>query len=110
MTSGSETDLTALTEKQKGVLKVLADADGEVLTGPEVRERLREEYGIDLTMRGMNGVIRRNSNYPRHMVDITLFKPSENNVDFRHAKHRLKPEYIDTVREQLQGPHTNIAN
>lgn len=101
MTSGSKADLTALTKNQKGVLKVLADADGETLTGPEVRERLREEYGIDLTMRGMNGVIRRNSNYPRHMVEITLFEPKEDDVDFRHAKHRLKPEYVDTVREQL---------
>lgn len=102
MTSDSKTDLTALTENQKGVLKVLADADGETLTGPEVRERLREDYGIDLTMRGMNGVIRRNSNYPRHMVEIKLFKPNEDDVEFQHAKHRLKPEYINRVRGQLQ--------
>lgn len=101
MTPNHNTNLTDLTENQKGVLKVLADADGETLTGPEVRERLREDYGIDLTMRGMNGVIRRNSNYPRHMVEIKLFKPSEDDVEFQHAKHRLKPEYIDTVREQL---------
>jgi|AntDeeMetagen681_2_1112603.scaffolds.fasta_scaffold00178_13 hypothetical protein len=102
MTSNSKTDLTGLTENQKGVLKVLADADGETLTGPVARERLRDNYGIDLTMRGMNGVIRRNSNYPRHMVEIKLFKPREDDVEFRHAKHRLKSAYIDTVREQLQ--------
>lgn len=102
MSSDNSTDLTSLTENEKGLLRVLADANGETLTGPEVRDRLRAEYGIDLTMRGMNGVIRRNSNYPRHMVKIELFEPSEDDVDFRHAKHQLKPEYIDTVRKQLK--------
>jgi hypothetical protein len=102
MASDSNTDLRDLTENQRGVLKVLAGADGETLTGPEIRERLRENYGIDLSMRGMNGVIRRNSNYPRHMVEIKLLEPGEDDVDFRHATHRLKSEYIDTVRETLQ--------
>lgn len=102
MRDDNTTDLTELTENQQALLKVLADVDGEAIRGSEARDRLREDYGIDLTMRGMNGVIRRNSNYPRHMVEIILYKPSEEGVDVQHAKHRLKPGYIDTVREQLQ--------
>ncbi len=96
------TDLTDLTEYQKAVLKVLADADGEALRGVEVRRRLQDDYGIELTKNGMNAVIRRNSRYPRQMVVIEWVDSSEIDGNTRHASHRLKPEYIDTVREQLQ--------
>lgn len=94
-------DLTDLTGNQKAVLKVLADADGETLRGVDVRRQLRENYSIELTKNGMNAVIRRTSRYPRHMVDINLISSSESEDNTRYATHRLKPEYIDTVREQL---------
>jgi hypothetical protein len=84
------------------VLKVLADADGEALRGVEVRRRLRDNYHIKLTENGMDSVTRRTSNYPRHMVDIKFYDTCEEGVNVRHATHRLKQEYIDTVREQLQ--------
>ncbi len=99
---GNGTDLTDLTEYQKAVLKVLSDADGEALRGVEVRRRLQDDYGIELTRNGMNAVIRRNSRYPRHMVVIKWVDSSEIDGNTRHVSHRLKPEYIDTVREQLQ--------
>jgi len=47
MDSNSTVDLTSLTENQQAVLKVLADADGEALWGIEVRQRLKEDYGIE---------------------------------------------------------------
>ena len=100
--SNTETDLTDLTENQKAVLKVLADADGEALRGVEVRRRLRENYGIELTKNGMNSVTSRNSRYPRQMVEIGWVDPNEIESNTRHAFHRLKPAYIDTVRAQLQ--------
>lgn len=102
MGSGTDVDLNALTDNQQGLLKVLADADGETLTGVEVRERLESDYNISLTKNAMNAVFRRTSNYPRHMVDITLKKPSTHDVEVQHATHRLKKPYIDTVRTQLQ--------
>lgn len=102
MSSNTKVDLTSLTENQKAVLKVLADADGEALWGVEVRQRLEEDYGIELTRNGMNAVIRRTSRYPRHMVVIDWVDDSEIEGNTRHASHRLKPEYIDEVREQLQ--------
>jgi len=43
VSSNSSSDLTELTENMKGILKVLADADGQALRGVEVRRRLREE-------------------------------------------------------------------
>lgn len=101
MTDNSGTSLTDLTEKQKAVLKVLADADGEALRGVEVRRRLQDDYGIDLTKNGMNGVIRKNSKYPQYMVEIRWVDSSEVDGDTRHASHRLKPEYADEVREKL---------
>jgi hypothetical protein len=102
MNTNEETDLTDLTENQKGVLKVLADADGEALRGVEVRRRLREDYGIELTKNGMNSVTSRDSRYPRKMVDIGWVDSSEIEGNTRHAYHRLKSEYIDKVRNQLQ--------
>jgi len=94
--------LTDLTENMKGILKVLADADGEALRGVEVRRRLREDYGIELTKRGMNGVISRDTRYPRYMVTIEWVDESEIDGSTRHVSHQLKPEYISKVREQLQ--------
>lgn len=102
MGTDGRTDLTDLTDYQKAVLKVLADADGEALRGVEVRRRLREDYGINLTKNGMNAATRRNSRYPRHMVVIDWVDSSEIEGNTRHASHRLKPEYIEKVREQLQ--------
>ncbi|SNR48052.1 hypothetical protein [Halorubrum vacuolatum] len=102
MTSNTEMDLTSLTEYQQAILKVLADADGEALWGVEVRRRLKEDYGIELTKNGMNAVIRRTSRYPRHMVVIKWVDDSEIENNTRHVSHRLKPEYIDEVRKQLQ--------
>jgi hypothetical protein len=96
------TNLIDLTEYQKAVLKVLADADGDALRGVEVRRRLQDDYGIDLSKNGMNAVIRRTSRYPRHMVEIKWVDSSEIDGNTRHVSHRLKPEYIDKVREQLQ--------
>ncbi|MDS0258696.1 hypothetical protein NDI56_04635 [Haloarcula sp. S1CR25-12] len=102
MGENGQTNLTDLTKNQKAVLKVLADADGEALRGVEVRRRLREDYNIELTKNGMNSVISRRSRYPRHMTDIGWVEQSEIEDNTRHAYHRLKPEYINTVREQLQ--------
>jgi hypothetical protein len=102
MSSNTKVDLNSLTENQQAVLKVLADADGDALWGIEVRQRLEEDYGIELTKDGMNAVIRRTSRYPRHMVVIEWVDDSEIEGNTRHASHRLKPEYIDEVRKQLQ--------
>lgn len=102
MNTDGGTNLTDLTTNQKAVLKVLADADGEALRGVEVRQRLREDYGIELSKNGMNSVTSRNSRYPRHMVDIGWVDSSKVEGNTRHAYHRLKPEYIEKVRKQLQ--------
>lgn len=102
MSAQGDTDLTDLTENQQAVLKVLADADGDALRGVEVRRRLREDYNIELTKSGMNSVTSRTSRYPRHMVDIGWVDEDEIDGSTRHAYHRLKSEYIDTVREQLK--------
>lgn len=102
MDSNTGVDLNSLTENQKGILKVLADADGDALWGIEVRQRLQEDYGIQLTRNGMNAVTRRTSRYPRQMVVIEWVDDSEIEENTRHASHRLKPEYIDEVRKHLQ--------
>lgn len=102
MTENSPTDLTELTNNQKAILKVLADANGEALRGVEVRERLQEDYSVELTRMGMNAVTRRTSRYPRYMIDIGWVDQSEIEGNTRHAYHRLKKEYIDQVREQLK--------
>jgi len=102
MGTDNGTELTELTEKQQGILKVLADANGEALWGIEVRRRLRDDYGIELSKEGMNGATARDTRYPRHMVDIEWVDESEIEGNTRHASHRLKDEYIDTVRERLQ--------
>lgn len=102
MCPNSSSDLTDLTENMKGILRVLADADGEALRGVEVRRRLREYYGIELSKRAMNGVIGRDIRYPRHMVIIEWLDDSEIDGNTRHVSHQLKPDYIDKVREQLQ--------
>lgn len=102
VSSSSSSNLTDLTENMKAILKVLADADGEALRGVEVRHRLREDYGIELSKRAMNGVIARTTRYPRHMVNIEWVDENEVEGNTRHASHQLKPEYIDKVREELQ--------
>lgn len=102
MSTNEETDLTNLTENQKGVLKVLADADGEALRGVEVRNRLQADYDIELTKNGMNSVTSRDSRYPRYMLDIGWVDSSEIEGNTRHVYHRLKSDYIDKVRDQLQ--------
>ena len=56
MVDDSEPDLTALTDKQKVILKVLADADGEALQGVEVRRRAKQKSGIEISSHNaMNG-------------------------------------------------------
>jgi len=50
----------------------------------------------------MNAVIRRTSRYPRYMVVIEWVDDSEIEGNTRHVSHRLKQEYIDQVRKQLQ--------
>lgn len=50
----------------------------------------------------MNGVIARNTRYPRYMVNIEWVDETEIDEDTRHVSHQLKLEYIDKVREQLQ--------
>lgn len=102
MSADNDTNLKDLTKIQKAILKVLADAGGDALRGVEVRNRLREDYNIELTGEGMNSATRRTSRYPRHMVDIGWVDDSEVEGNTRHAYHQLKEEYIDRVREQLQ--------
>jgi hypothetical protein len=102
MSTKSDTNLSDLTKNQQAILKVLADADGEALRGVEVRDRLQEDYNIELTKGGMNLATRKTSRYPRHMVDIGWVDQSEIDGNTRHAYHRIKKEYIDRVRKQLQ--------
>jgi hypothetical protein len=84
------------------VLKVLADVDGEALRGVEVRRRAKEDYGVTISSyRAMNGVRRSNSNFPNYMEDASYFKSTEGDADSSYSTHQLKPQYIDTVREQL---------
>lgn len=94
-------ELSSLTENQQAVLKVLADADGETLRGKEVRRRLNEDYDIELNRQGMNAVRRNNSRYPNYMTDANFRRTEEEGVDTQHSTHRLKDEYIETVRRQL---------
>jgi hypothetical protein len=97
----SENELSSLTENQQAVLKVLADADGETLRGKEVRQRLNEDYGIELTRSGMNAVRREDSRYPNYMTNANFRTTDEKDVDTQHSTHRLKDEYIESVRRQL---------
>lgn len=103
MAADGETDLTALTEKQQTLLKVYADAGGEALRGAEVRRRAKEDYGVEFASHNaMNGSRRSNSNFPNHMEDASYFTSGEGDEDGSYSTHRLKPTYIETVREQLQ--------
>jgi hypothetical protein len=97
----SENELSSLTENQQAVLKVLADADGETLRGKEVRQRLNEDYGVELNRQGMNAVRRKNSRYPNQMTEAHFRTTDEEDVDTQHSTHRLKDEYIESVRRQL---------
>jgi hypothetical protein len=97
----SENELSSLTENQQAVLKVLADADGETLRGKEIRQRLNEDYGIELTRSGMNAVRRKDSRYPNYMTDANFRTTDEEDVNTQHSTHRLKDEYIELVRKQL---------
>lgn len=97
----SKNELSSLTGNQQAVLKVLADAEGETLRGKEIRQRLNEDYGIELTRQGMNSVRREDSRYPNYMTDADFRTTDENNVDTQHSTHRLKHEYIEVVRTQL---------
>ena len=97
----SENELSSLTENQQAVLKVLADADGETLRGKEIRQRLNEDYGIELTRSGMNAVRRKDSRYPNYMIDANFRTTDEEDVNTQHSTHRLKHEYIELVRKQL---------
>jgi hypothetical protein len=97
----SENELSSLTENQQAVLKVLADADGETLRGKEIRQRLNEDYGIELTRSGMNAVRRKDSRYPNYMTDANFRTTDEEDVNTQHSTHRLKDEYIELVRRQL---------
>lgn len=97
----NENELSSLTENQQAVLKVLADADGETLRGKEVRRRLDEDYNIELDRQGMNAVRRKDSRYPNYMTETHFRLRDEEDVDTRHSTHRLKDEYIESVRRQL---------
>lgn len=35
------------------------------------------------------------------MVEIELRRPKEDGVEYRHATHRLKPEFFEKVRREL---------
>ncbi|MFD1643957.1 hypothetical protein [Halohasta litorea] len=101
MTNEVIENLTSLTTKQQAMLKVLADADGEALWGVEIRKRLKQNYNIELTRNGMNGVFRSNSRYPKYMTEIKWVDEDEIEGKTQHVSHRLKSEYIDKVRKQL---------
>jgi hypothetical protein len=98
----NETELSSLTPIQQAILKILADADGETLRGSEVRDRVEEDYGIELTRAGMNSARRTGSRYPNYMTETHFRTRDEEDVDTRYATHRLRDEYIETVRSQLQ--------
>lgn len=98
----NENELSSLTDRQQAILKVLADADGETLRGKDVRDRVEEDYGIELPRAAMNSARRTGSKYPNYMTETHFRTRDEEDVDTRHATHRLRDEYIELVRSQLQ--------
>ena len=94
-----------LSKKQRIMIEILLDADGEWMRGTDIREKMREEYGLNVgeggratagviagLTRKYNGEFRRNI-IPGQWADETQ----------QHAEFKIGEEYEDELREWFEG-------
>lgn len=92
-----------LSEKQRVLLEILLEADGEYMRGVDIREEMRTGYDIEIGERGTAGVIGGfTRKYSRSFRD-DLIDGAWVDEERQHAKHRLGEEYREEIRDRL-GP------
>lgn len=92
-----------LTEKQEGMIRVLLDADGEWIRGSEIRQRMREDYGIDIAKTGrstagvMAGLTRKyGEGFRRDIIEGRWGDDAR-----QYTEHRVGDEYKKKLENRL---------
>lgn len=93
-----------LTEKQEGMIRVLLDADGEWIRGSEIRQQMREKYGIDVakTGRGTAGVIagltrKYGEGFRRDVIEGRWGDDAR-----QYTEHRIGDKHRDKIEKALE--------
>jgi len=93
-----------LTEKQRGMIRVLLDADGDWIRGTEIRERMRTEYGIDIGEEGnptagvMAGLTRKyGEGFRRDVIEGRWGDDAR-----QYTEHRIGEKYQDELDRRLE--------
>lgn len=92
-----------LTEKQRGMIRVLLDTDGEWVRGSEIRERMRNDYGIDIGEAGnptagvMAGLTRKYSEELRRNVIEGRWGDEAR----QYTEHRVGDKYREELESRL---------
>lgn len=90
-----------LSKKQKVLLEILLDADGEYMRGVDIRQKMRDEYSIDIGERGTAGVIGGfTRKYGRGFRD-DLVEGDWVSEKRQYSKHRLGEKYKNELRDRL---------
>ncbi|AEN07757.1 hypothetical protein Halar_0515 (plasmid) [halophilic archaeon DL31] len=92
-----------LTEKQRGMIRVLLDAGGEWVRGREIRERMRNDYGIDIGEDGnptagvMGGLSRKyGKGFRRDVIEGRWGDDAR-----QYTEHRIGDKYREELESRL---------
>jgi len=92
-----------LSKKQRVMLEVLLDADGEWLKGKEIRRRMREDYDVDVGQSGrasagiIAGLTRKYGEELRRAVIEGRWADDTQ----QNAEHRIGDKYKEEIREGI---------
>lgn len=93
-----------LSEKQRVMLGILLEADGEWMRGKEIRQKMREEYDMDVPDGGratagiIAGLTRKyDEEFRRDVIDGRWADETQQN-----AEHRIGDKYKEEIREGLE--------
>lgn len=94
-----------LSRKQRIMLEILLDADGEWMRGTDIRQKMREDYGMDVGEGGratagvIAGLTRKyDEAFRREVIPGRWADETQ-----QHAEFKIGEEYEDEIREGLDG-------
>lgn len=93
-----------LSKKQRIMLKVLLDADGEWLKGKEIRRRMREDYDVDVGQggRASAGIIAGLTRKYGEDVRRDIIEGRWADETQQNSEHRIGDKYKEEIKQGLE--------
>lgn len=94
----------SLSNKQRIMLKVLLDADGEWLKGKEIRRRMREDYDADVGQSGRAsaGIIAGLTRKYGEDLRRDIIEGQWADEAHQNSEHRIGDKYKEEIRKELK--------